>query len=91
MNNPTDSNPPTEQSDAHPPTDQVEAEDIADVDFDVDEAEEEAHIAAIERRNRRRVLIPLGLLVALWLLLSLFGDPIPPSNPPAKTGTSQGP
>ena len=47
------------------------------VDFNLDEADEAARIQAIERRNRARVLIPLGLLIGLWAILSLFGDPLP--------------
>ncbi|MEE2789407.1 MAG: hypothetical protein VX589_18865 [Myxococcota bacterium] len=41
-------------------------------------AEQDA-LGLIAKRNRMRVLIPLGLLIVLWFVLGLFGDPIPPA------------
>ena len=57
--------------------------------LNVDQAQEDAEFERIHRRNRKRVLIPLGLLIALYAVLSLFGDPIAPSPkgepaPPSK-------
>lgn len=44
--------------------------------FDVDQAQEEAEFERLHQRNRKRILIPLGLLITLYFILSLFGDPL---------------
>ena len=47
--------------------------------FELTEAERSAELealGAIAQRNRMRVLIPLGLLIVLWAILGLFGDPL---------------
>ncbi len=48
--------------------------DEPDFDAAVDEEDEANRIEAVHQRNRKRVLVPLILLIALFGLLSLFGE-----------------
>ena len=71
----------------------TEPDERAEPNFELTDSErraEEIALDVIAQRNRMRVLIPLGLLIALWAVLGLFGDPLDPSNhqapkPPSTT------
>jgi hypothetical protein len=61
-----------DQPDRSRPEIDLDAEE-PDFDAEVDVEDEELRIAAVNDRTRRRVLIPLFLLLALIAFLSLFG------------------
>ena len=65
--------------------------DEPDFDAEVDEEDEANRIEAVHGRNRRRILIPLVLLIALFILLSLMGAPKQPAadqTPPVPASTT---
>jgi len=66
----------------------TEVQDTEEPDFgEPEDAEAEARdIEALTQRNRRRILIPLVLLIALTVILSFFGDPIKTDKTQENTG-----
>ena len=77
---------PSEPTEAHHDEVPPEVQDY----LDVDQAQEDAEFERLHQRNRKRILIPLGLLIALCIILSFFGDPIPTPAPETSqpTGTT---
>ena len=49
-------------------------------DEPVDQTEEDAVLARISSRNRKRILIPLFILIAICIGLSFVKDPITKTN-----------
>ena len=57
---------PSEPTEAHHDEVPPEVQDY----LDVDQAQENAEFERLHQRNRKRILIPLGLLIALCIILS---------------------
>lgn len=59
--------------------------------LNVDQAQEKEVFERIHRRNRKRILIPLSLLLILYVALSFFGDPIKDQHQPKKPQSNEAP